>query len=250
MAIDQLLSSLSSIFPLKDLGLLHYVLGIEARFTANCLVLFQEWYILDLFTRTKLDGAKPVSSPMVASSKLSCDFGTPLSDPSEYRSIVGALQYVTIMRSDISFAVNKFCQFIHSPTDEHCYSPIQTLGREVFKLVKNLGSVAQDSLEWKRKYEKIFSKQKAEDQSSAEIETLKSRTSAAEARLVVAREQAEAQSAQEAVEEWKWKYDVAVRETKAALEKSAIVQERKNKQTQLTEDSLREEYSAILDEKE
>ncbi|KAB1201094.1 Interferon-induced guanylate-binding protein 2 [Morella rubra] len=116
-------------------------------------------------------------------------------------------------------------------------------------LLKALDSSKQDSLDWKRKYEQIISKQKAEeDQASSEIAVLKSRSSAAEARLAAAREQA--QSAQEEAEEWKRKYDIAVREAKAALEKAAVAQERTNKQTQQREDALREEFSDSLAEKE
>lgn len=116
-------------------------------------------------------------------------------------------------------------------------------------LLKAFDSAKQESLDWKRKYEQILSKQKAEeDQASSEIAVLKSRSSAAEARLAAAREQA--QSAQEEAEEWKRKYDIAVREAKSALEKAATVQERLNKQTQQREDALREEFSSNLAEKE
>ncbi|PNY04314.1 myosin-2 heavy chain-like protein [Trifolium pratense] len=116
-------------------------------------------------------------------------------------------------------------------------------------LLKTLDSTKHESAEWKRKYEQVLSRQKAEeDQASSEIASLKSRSSAAEARLAAAREQA--QSAQEEAEEWKRKYDVAVREAKSALEKAAIVQERTNKQTQLREDVLREEFSGTLAEKD
>lgn len=115
-------------------------------------------------------------------------------------------------------------------------------------LSKALESAKQESMEWKRKYEYVLSKQKAnEDQINSEIAILKSRSSAAEARLAAAREQS--QSAQEEAEEWKRKYDVAVREAKAALEKAAVVQERSNKQTQLREDALRAEFSSTLGEK-
>ncbi|MCI53881.1 retrovirus-related Pol polyprotein from transposon TNT 1-94, partial [Trifolium medium] len=36
-----------------------------------------------------------------------------------YRSIVGALQYATITRPDISFDVNKVCQFMSHPLETH-----------------------------------------------------------------------------------------------------------------------------------
>ncbi|KAB5524565.1 hypothetical protein DKX38_022314 [Salix brachista] len=57
-------------------------------------------------------------------------------------------------------------------------------------------------------------------------------------------------STEEDAAEWKRKYDIAVRETKAALEKAANVQERTNKETQLREDALREEFSSHLVVKE
>lgn len=116
-------------------------------------------------------------------------------------------------------------------------------------LSKTVDSLKNEISDWKRKYDQVLTKQKAmEDQVSSEIEVLKSRSTAAEARLAAAREQA--LSAQEEVEEWKRKYGVAVREAKAALEKAAIVQERTSKEMQQREDVLREEFSCTLAEKE
>jgi hypothetical protein len=37
-------------------------------------------------------------------------------DATQYRSIVGALQYLTLIWPDISFLVNKVCQYLHSPS--------------------------------------------------------------------------------------------------------------------------------------
>ncbi|KAL2588005.1 hypothetical protein AAZV13_13G145700 [Glycine max] len=125
----------------------------------------------------------------------------------------------------------------------------RSLDERYSSLLKTLDSTKQDSMDWKRKYEQVLSRQKAEeDQASSEIAALKSRSGAAEARLAAAKEQA--QSAQEEAEEWKRKYDIARREAQSALQKAANVQERTNKQTQLREDALREEFSGTLAEKE
>ncbi|CAA0817853.1 Guanylate-binding family protein [Striga hermonthica] len=103
--------------------------------------------------------------------------------------------------------------------------------------------------DWKRKYELVLSKHKAEgDQVGAEVAMLKSRSSAAEARLSAAQERA--QSAQEEAVEWKRKFDMAARDVKSALEKAAAIQERTNNQTQLREAALRAEFSTALAEKE
>jgi histone deacetylase 1/2 len=64
---------------------------------------------------------KSVDTPLLVSEKLLVADGDPLSseDSTRYRSIVGALQYITLTRPDISFSVNKVCQFLHSPTIVH-----------------------------------------------------------------------------------------------------------------------------------
>jgi histone deacetylase 1/2 len=50
-------------------------------------------------------------------------------DSTKYRSLVGALQYLTLTRPDISYAVNKVCQYLHAPTT--VYWPAATYMRYV-----------------------------------------------------------------------------------------------------------------------
>ncbi|KAG5116835.1 hypothetical protein JHK84_042948 [Glycine max] len=45
--------------------------------------------------------------------------GDPFHDPKLFRQIVGSLQYVTITPPDIAYAVNRVCQFMHSPISLH-----------------------------------------------------------------------------------------------------------------------------------
>ncbi|KAL3851355.1 hypothetical protein ACJIZ3_013237 [Penstemon smallii] len=116
-------------------------------------------------------------------------------------------------------------------------------------LSKTLDTARQESMDWKRKHELALSDQKAEEeQFSAELAMLRSKSSAAEARLAAAQEKAH--SAQEESEEWKRKYDIAVREAKNALGKAAAIQERTTLQTQSREAALRTEFSSALAEKE
>ena len=83
------------------------------------MYLSQRRYISDLLQKTNMHEAKPVSSPMSSSTVLSQHSGTSLSDSSAYRSVVGSLQYLSLTRPDIAFAVNKVCQFMHNPTEDH-----------------------------------------------------------------------------------------------------------------------------------
>ena len=55
---------------------------------------------------------------MVVSQHLTAD-SSPFSDPTLYRSLVGAVQYLTITRPDMAYVVNSVSQFSHAPTANH-----------------------------------------------------------------------------------------------------------------------------------
>lgn len=81
----------------------------------------QERYATDILKRVNMQLCKLVNTPLSTTEKLSVTSGTRLGteDSTRYRSVVGALQYLTLTRLDISFSVSKVCQFLHSPTTEH-----------------------------------------------------------------------------------------------------------------------------------
>lgn len=117
--IDQLISHLYANFALKDLGQLHYFLGIQVSHAANSIHLCQEKYVTDLLKRVDMMDCKVATTPMASKCSLSLFDGEPLPNPTPYKKIVGALQYCTITRPDLNFAVNKVCQYMHSPTTSH-----------------------------------------------------------------------------------------------------------------------------------
>ena len=114
---QSVISKLQTLFPVKDLGDIHYFLGIEVQRSAKGLLMHQSKYALDLLRKTDMLGAKPCETP-ASSSKLDHS-GTLLPDPTHYRSTVGALQYLTWTRPDLAFAVNQVCQYMHSPRTIH-----------------------------------------------------------------------------------------------------------------------------------
>ena len=77
--------------------------------------------ISDLLKRAGMMNCKPMNTPMSTTEKLTVYEGDSLGpeDSTKYRSMVGALQYVTLTRPDISFSVNKVCQYLNSPTTVH-----------------------------------------------------------------------------------------------------------------------------------
>lgn len=117
--VNEVISGLKKDFAVRDIGPLHYFLGVEVTSTATGLQLSQVRYITNLLHQYKLHKMKPCLTPMASSSKLSLMTGTPLTNPTKFRSLAGSLQYLSLTRSDISFAVTKICQFMLSPTDTH-----------------------------------------------------------------------------------------------------------------------------------
>lgn len=63
--------------------------------------------------------ANGIASPMASSTKLSKYGSNHVSDPTFFRSIVGGLQYATITRPEIFYSVNKVCQFLSAPLEDH-----------------------------------------------------------------------------------------------------------------------------------
>jgi histone deacetylase 1/2 len=68
-----------------------------------------------------MQSCKTVDTPLSVLDKLSLADGEVLSgdDSTNYKSIIGALQYITLTRLDVAFSVNKVCQFLHAPTTLH-----------------------------------------------------------------------------------------------------------------------------------
>ncbi|XP_057432530.1 uncharacterized mitochondrial protein AtMg00810-like [Lotus japonicus] len=110
---------LASEFAMKDLGPLSYFLGIAVTRHAGGLFLSQSTYARDIIARAGMASCNPSATPVDTKQKLSTSAGSPCDDPTLYRSLAGALQYLTFTRPDISYAVQQVCLHMHAPRTEH-----------------------------------------------------------------------------------------------------------------------------------
>ncbi len=117
--LRRLIDALQREFPVKDLGVLHHFLGVTAEPRPSGLLLHQRQYILDILERAKMIDCKPCSTPVDMHAKLSEVEGDQVEDPTGYRSLAGALQYLTFTRPDISYAVQQVCLHMHDPREPH-----------------------------------------------------------------------------------------------------------------------------------
>jgi hypothetical protein len=97
-AMEALLTDLRQEFALKDLGALHYFLGIEVGKVRGGILLYQKMYALEIINRVGMKNCKPVNTPLPTSKKFSAHSGTPLDANKEainYRSIAISYSHKT-----------------------------------------------------------------------------------------------------------------------------------------------------------
>ncbi|XP_019161878.1 PREDICTED: uncharacterized protein LOC109158423 [Ipomoea nil] len=110
--INTLLQRLASTFKIRDLGKPGFFLGIETISTDKGFILSQRRYMTDLLSRAGMLDCKSLTTPAsVTTSVITAT--SAYENPTHYRRIVGALQYLTITRPDLSYSVNRLCQFMH-----------------------------------------------------------------------------------------------------------------------------------------
>lgn len=83
-------------FNMKDIGPLHFFLGVAIRRTASGFFLSQERYAEEILDRAAMSNCKPAPTPVDTKPKVSATSGELVTDATNYRSIAGVLQYLTL----------------------------------------------------------------------------------------------------------------------------------------------------------
>jgi hypothetical protein len=112
-------SRLKSEFAIKDLGDLHFFLGVDVQRRKDGFHLSQAAYARDVLDRAGMSNCKPVSTPADTKAKTSSIDGPLFPDGSWYRSMAGALQYLTLTRPDMAYAIQQVSLHMHQPRECH-----------------------------------------------------------------------------------------------------------------------------------
>jgi hypothetical protein len=110
---------LATEFEMKDLGLMHYFLGLEVWQSPETIFLNQGKYAVEIIKRFDMLECKSMNTPMETKLKLVVDTSSELIDATLYRHIIGLLMYLTNTRPYICFAVNTLIQFLVEPKRVH-----------------------------------------------------------------------------------------------------------------------------------
>ncbi|XP_071704541.1 uncharacterized mitochondrial protein AtMg00810-like [Rutidosis leptorrhynchoides] len=117
--LQQIISSLHKEFSMTDLGPLNYFLGYFGyTYCFWDVSLSQKKYAFEIIERADMGSCHPCKTPIDAKAKFTSS-GPPVKDPISYRSLSGALQYLTFTRPDITYAVQHICLFMHDPREPH-----------------------------------------------------------------------------------------------------------------------------------
>ncbi|CAL2255541.1 unnamed protein product [Prunus armeniaca] len=135
--IQRVVTDLSEVFEMKDMGQLTFFLGLQISYNSSGdIFVSQTKYVKDLLHKAGMSSCRACATPCKPHTQVLQTDGEPLADPTMFRSLVGALQYLTFTRLDLAYAVNHVCQYMNNPTEVHYF------------LVKRILRYVQGTLEY------------------------------------------------------------------------------------------------------
>jgi hypothetical protein len=109
--------ALASKFEMKDLGMMHYFLGLEVWQRTDEIFPSQGQYTVEILKRFGMLNLKPVATLMVTNlKKLSVYFShSDEIDSTLYKQLIGSLMYLVNTRPNICYAVSALSKFMSQP---------------------------------------------------------------------------------------------------------------------------------------
>ncbi|KAL0302723.1 UNVERIFIED_CONTAM: hypothetical protein Sangu_3082500, partial [Sesamum angustifolium] len=97
------------------------VLFLRMAITQNTkgTLISQKKYATEILKKFSIEKCKVVSIPEVQRQKLQKNDGTMSVDPSIFRSMIGSLLYLSVMRPDIMYPTSVLSKFMNMPIGSH-----------------------------------------------------------------------------------------------------------------------------------
>ncbi|GJS14915.1 hypothetical protein Tco_0409387 [Tanacetum coccineum] len=101
------------------MGEMTFFLGLQVNQSPRGIFINQSNYVLEILKKYGMESCDPVGTPMEIKDKLDLDQnGSPV-DATKYRSMIGALMYLTSSRPDIVHATCLCARYQAKPTEKH-----------------------------------------------------------------------------------------------------------------------------------
>nr|GEW58503.1 uncharacterized mitochondrial protein AtMg00810-like [Tanacetum cinerariifolium] len=101
------------------MGEMTFFLGLQVNQSSRGIFINQSIYVLEILKKYEMESCDPVGTPMEIRDKLDLDQnGNPV-DGTKYRSMIGALMYLTSSRPDIVHATCLCARYQAKPTEKH-----------------------------------------------------------------------------------------------------------------------------------
>nr|GEZ56567.1 retrovirus-related Pol polyprotein from transposon TNT 1-94 [Tanacetum cinerariifolium] len=116
----QLFSDLmKSRFEMSMMGEMTFFLGLQVNQSPCGIFINQSKYVLEILHKYGMESCDPVGTPMEIKDKLDLDHNRTPVDETKYRSMIGALMYLTSSRPNIVHATCLCARYQVKPTEKH-----------------------------------------------------------------------------------------------------------------------------------
>ncbi|GJT30564.1 ribonuclease H-like domain-containing protein [Tanacetum coccineum] len=148
---------------MTDLGPLNYFLSISATHTTSGIFLSQTKYATEILERAQMFNCNPCRTLVDTEKKLGPE-GSPVTDPILYRSLAGALQYLTFTLPDLSYTVQQLCLYMHDPREPHLNAMKCVVRTTAGSIILILVFLGDNLLTWSSKRQDTLSPSSAESE--------------------------------------------------------------------------------------
>lgn len=130
--MEETVNALKSEFKVTDMGLLHWLLGIQIEFSDKGISLSQTAFIDKILARFSMQNCNPVGTPVDHNQRFHrITEKEPQADTTQYQQILGSIMYlVTGTRPDLAYASTHLSQYSSNPSASH-FSAVKRLLRYV-----------------------------------------------------------------------------------------------------------------------